>query len=97
MEHMERGEKQQTVTRLAICVVLALVIYFGGEKLCSAAKLPLWEKYGPWLEQNKIQAIAIAAAILFGLSLVIFPLKKETSESPPEFCPPEEEGFTACE
>ena len=82
MEHMERKEKQETVTRLAICVVVALMIYFGGERLCASMKLPLWEKYRPWLEQNKIQAIAIVAAVLFGVSLAVFPLKRGGGEGP---------------
>lgn len=88
MEHMELGEKRETITRLAICVVIALVLYWGGKKLCAGKEFPLLEKYGPWLEENKIQAIAIAAAVLFGISLAVFPLKKGEAQ-PPEFCPPE--------
>ena len=100
MEGMERREKQSTVTRLAVCVALALAIYFGGERLWTSLKLPFWEKYRPWLEENKIQAIAVVAGVLFAVSLAVFPLKKGEDTPPPPFCPPEEGGpedFIPCE
>lgn len=34
----------------------------------------------PWLEEHKVQAIAITAAILFGLSLLLFPPEEGGAE-----------------
>lgn len=62
---MELGQdKQQTITRLAICVVIAVMLYAALDKLGGG--IPKLAPYKPWLEQNKVQAIAIAAAVLFG-------------------------------
>lgn len=60
-----KPDKQQTVTRLALCVVVAVALY------AAAGKVPPLEPYRPWLEEHKVQAIAITAAILFGLSLLL--------------------------
>lgn len=72
-----KQDKQELITRLAVCVVAALALYYGGEKLCVTLKLPLWEQYQPWLEKNKIQAIATVAAVLFGISLAVFPIAEK--------------------
>ena len=85
------SEKSATVTRLAICLVLAFALYFGGTWLCAHRDIPLWENYHPWLEENKIQAIAVMAAVLFGVSLFLFPLESEE-----ETCP-EADVFEPCE
>lgn len=69
-----KSEKGETLTRLVICLVLSSLLYLGGEWLCSAHKIPLWEEYHPWLEDNKVQAIAVLTAVLFGLSLLVLPL-----------------------
>lgn len=75
---MESKEsKQELITRLACCVVAALILYYGVDKMGDKLKVPLLDQYRPWLEQNKVQAIAIAAAVLFGISLVVFPQKGE--------------------
>ena len=97
MEAIEHQEKQAAVVRLAVCVALALALYFGGERLCTSPKLPLWEKYRPWLEENKLQAIAVAAGVLFGVSLALFPLKQAGEDPVPPFCPPGPEGYEPCE
>lgn len=91
-------EKQEMVTRLAICVVAALILYYGGEKLCTAFQLPYWEQYRPWLEKNRIQAVAVVAAVLFGVSLAVLPLKGRVAgpEAPLAEDGPAMEGFTAC-
>ena len=62
-----KPDKQQTVTRLALCVVVAVALY------AAAGKVPP-------LEQHKVQAIAITAAILFGLSLLLFPPEEGGAE-----------------
>lgn len=85
-----KSEGRETVTRLAICLVLAVLLYLGGEWLCSTHEIPLWETYHPWLEENKIQAIAVMTAVIFGLSLLVLPLEKVAEE----VC---EELFEPCE
>ncbi len=78
---MELGQdKQQTITRLAICVVIAVVLYAALDKLGGG--IPKLAPYKPWLEQNKVQAIAIAAAVLFGASLAVFPLEEPAAPPP---------------
>lgn len=78
---MELGQdKQQTITRLAICVVIAVMLYATLDKLGGG--IPKLAPYKPWLEQNKVQAIAIAAAVLFGASLAAFPLEEPAAPPP---------------
>ena len=69
-----KPDKHQTVTRLALCVVVAVALY------AAAGKVPPLEPYRPWLEEHKVQAIAITAAILFGLSLLLFPPEEGGAE-----------------
>ena len=71
-----KPDKQQAVTRLALCVVVAVALY------AAAGKVPPLEPYRPWLEEHKVQAIAITAAILFGLSLLLFPPEEGGAEPP---------------
>ncbi len=85
------SEKSGTITRLAICLVVASALYFGGIWLCGHRDIPLWETHRPWLEENKVQAIAVMAAVLFGVSLFLAPLEEEG-----ETCPVEE-IFEPCE
>lgn len=71
-----KPDKQQTVTRLALCVVVAVALY------AAAGKVPPLEPYRPWLEEHKVQAIAITAAILFGLSLLLFQRPRKRAPAP---------------
>ena len=49
---MELGQdKQQTITRLAICVVIAVMLYAALDKLGGG--IPKLAPYKPWLEQNR--------------------------------------------
>lgn len=82
-------DKQALVMRLGVCVVVALILYQAGEKLCTALGLPYWEQYRPWLEKNKVQALAVVTAALFGLSLVVMPLERQEPSvlSSEEFIP----------
>lgn len=57
---------QDTLARLGVCVVAAVAVLYGAEALLEGKHIPLWEKYGPWLKENKVQAIAILAAVLYG-------------------------------
>ena len=78
------------MTRLAVCAVVAVAVIYAVEKLCEGKDIPLWKQYGPWIQQNQVQAVAVLAAVLYGASLALWPealpAKKE-----------EEPGFTPCE
>ena len=79
---MEQKENRgDAAVRLACCTVIALIICYGAEKLGEGLKLPLWEEHGHLLKENKVQAIAILAALLFGASLALFPLPEEEHET----------------
>lgn len=80
-------EKQETAARLVICVAAALILYYGAQPLCAALKLSLWEEHRPWLEKNRVMVIAGAAAVLFALSLVLFPPEKKSLSAPEGFVP----------
>ena len=74
-EHTRKST--DTMTRLAICAVVAVAAVYAGEKLCEGKHWPLWEKYGPWILENKVQAIAVLAAALYGVSLAVWPEVKK--------------------
>ena len=80
---------QDTLTRLGVCVVVSVALLYGAEALLDGKSIPLWEKYGPWLKDNKVQAIAIAAAVLYGASLALWPQEGKGEV-------PGEEEFTPC-
>lgn len=80
-----------TMARLAVCAVIAVGAVYGAEKLCRGKGYPLWEKYGPWLMENKVEAIAVIAAALYVLSLALWP------DGLPGANVPEDDGFTRCE
>lgn len=86
---MEEHTRKSTdsMTRLALCAVVAAAAVYAGEKLCEGKHWLLWEKYGPWILENKVQAIAVLAAVLYGVSLAVWPEEKK-----PEVV----EGFEAC-
>lgn len=81
--------QNDTMARLAVCAAVAVGLLYAAEKLCEGKNITLWEKYGPWLKANKVQAIAIAAAVLYGASLALWP----EGELPKV---PEDDGFTPC-
>ena len=76
-----KQEKPQTLARLALCVIIAAAVYAAADKFGD--KLPLPERCRPWLEKNKVQAIAVLAAVLFGLSLIILPSPRQAQTVPP--------------
>lgn len=78
------------MTRLAICAVVAVAVIYAGEKLCTGKNWPLWEKYGPWILENRAEAIAILAAVLYGVSLALWPEKEVSVETTAT------EGFEPC-
>ena len=71
-----KPDKSQTAVRLALCGAAAAGLY------AAACRLPPLEPYRPWLEEHKMEAIALAAAALFLLSLAVLP--PEEGERPPE-------------
>lgn len=77
-----------TLTRLAVCVAAATALVCVADDLCQGKDWPLWEKYGPWLKENKVQAIAILAAVLYGLWSALAP-RQDTEDG--------EDGFSRCE
>ncbi len=78
------------MTRLAVCAVIGVGIVYAAERLCAGKNIPLWEKYGPWITENRVQAVAIVAAVLYGVSLALWP---EEGQTPPAA---EDAGFTPC-
>lgn len=86
MEHTTLSD-MGGLTRLAVCVVVAVAAVYAAEKLCEGKGFSLWEKYGPWITDNKVQAIAVVAAVLYGASLALWPEGKYT---------PETDGYTPC-
>ena len=71
-------DRGQLLLRLALCGGGAALLYG------AALSLPALEEHRPWLEEHKLQAVALGAAALFGLSLAIFPRKEEAP--PPGGC-----------
>ncbi len=67
-------DKQGTISRLAICAVAAFLLYAALEKLGEGEKLPMLGQYMPWIRENKVQAIAITGAVLYGVSLAFWPV-----------------------
>lgn len=88
--HEQKKGQSDAMTRLAICAVVAAAAVYAGEKLCEGKHWPLWDKYGPWIIENKVQAIAILGAILYGASLALWPEEKGPIEAAAA------EGFEAC-
>lgn len=88
--HEREIKRTDSMTRLALCAVVAVAAVYAGEKLCEGKHWPLWEKYGPWILENRVQAIAILAAVLYGASLALWPEEKRPAEDL-------EEGFEPCE
>lgn len=78
-------KKTDTLTRLALCAALGAGVVYLCEKLPQGS-FPLWETYGPWVRENRAQAIALAAGALYVLSLLLWPEEKI-----------EESGFEPCQ
>lgn len=86
---MERRQTGEQLTRLAVCAVIAVAAVYAGEKLCEGKSYPLWEKYGSTLTENKAQTVAVLTALLYGLSLALWPEKKLDEAA-------QENDFTPC-
>ncbi|MCC8123544.1 MAG: hypothetical protein LIO58_08380 [Oscillospiraceae bacterium] len=68
-------DKKELLTRLAVCAIIAIAVCYGGEKLLPSLHHPMADNLRPWLEKNKMQAIVLVAAVIFGVSLKVRPLK----------------------
>ncbi|MEG1858198.1 MAG: hypothetical protein RR216_05615, partial [Pseudoflavonifractor sp.] len=77
-----KEDKKETMTRLACCVVAALALYYAADQWGD--KLPFVAQHSAWLAENKVEAIAIAAAVLYGISMVLLPA--DDKKSPPDAC-----------
>lgn len=77
-------ENKELITRVAVCVVAALIVYYGVDKLGDSLHMELLDKYRPWLTENKVQAVAAIAAVFFGISTAAFPLPLKQEEIPVE-------------
>lgn len=84
----EQNKPDRTMARLAVCAVIAAAVVYAAEGFCQGKNWPLWEKYGPWILENKIQATAILAAVLYVLSLALWPEDPSQRKA--------EEGFEPC-
>ena len=83
-------DRKQAAGRLMLCGGLAAVLYGG------AVKLSALEEHRPWLEEHKLEAGAVTAAALFGLSLLVLPLPEAgggEDEEADDFC----DGYTPVE
>jgi hypothetical protein len=88
--HEREAKHTDLMTRLALCAVVAVAAVYAGEKLCEGKHWPLWDKYGPWILENRVEAIAILAAVLYGASLALWPEEKDSAVDITE------EGFEPC-
>lgn len=78
-----KDDKQTLLIRIAICVVAAIFLYGAAEKLADSGKINIPEKYLCWFRDNKTQAIAVVAAVLYGVSLALWPGEKALDEEDP--------------
>jgi len=76
----KQNKPDRTMTRLAICAVISAAVVYAAEGFCQGKNWPLWEKYGPWILDNKLQTIAILAAVLYTVSLAVWPEGESTIE-----------------
>lgn len=61
-------EREDRALRLTLCVLVAAALCYGGTAWLREHPVPLWEKYGPWLEEHPTQAVAAVTAALYLLS-----------------------------
>ena len=74
------SDKMHVLLRLALCGGGAALLYAG------ALKLPALADRRPWLEEHRLQVIALGAAALFGLSLLAFPRPEDGKEQEESDC-----------
>lgn len=67
-------DKIPVSARLALCAGGGLLLY------AAALRLPALEARRAWLEEHRLQAVALGGAALFGLSLLLAPLPQREEE-----------------
>ncbi|MEG0765903.1 MAG: hypothetical protein RR403_07630 [Pseudoflavonifractor sp.] len=83
MEPMEpKEDKKDLMVRVAACTGLAVALYYAA--LQWGDKIPFLAQHRAWLAENKVEAIAIGAAVLYGISLLLLPA--DDKKSPPDAC-----------
>lgn len=68
------GKRRAVTERLALCAAAAGVLWYGGRRICETAWPQVWERYGPFVEENRLSGVAVTAGVLFAVSLAVFPL-----------------------
>ena len=75
------SDKTQSLVRLAACGGGAALLYG------AALRLPALEEHRAWLEEHKLQVIALGTAALFGLSLLLVPRpQSDEAHEAPDCC-----------
>jgi len=67
------GDKEALVRRLGLCAAAAVGLYAALERLGPSAAPELWARYGEWICGHKVQSIALLAAVLWALSMAVWP------------------------
>ncbi|MBM6869369.1 hypothetical protein H7U37_03040 [Pseudoflavonifractor phocaeensis] len=74
---ISEGTRKAATERLVLCAAAAGVLWYGGRRLCAAAMPQVWERYGTFVEENRLSGVALTAGVLFLASLAVVPLPKE--------------------
>lgn len=90
--------RRAATERLALCAAAAGVLWYGGRRICEAAWPRVWERYGSFVEENRLSGVALTAGLLFLASLAVFPLSKEMPAPEEDTCRvwPEEDEDKVC-
>ena len=67
-------DKIPAAPRLALCAGGGALLY------ATALRLPALETRREWLEEHRLQVVALGSAALFGLSLLLAPLPQREEE-----------------
>lgn len=74
-----------TLTRLLLCAAAAVLICSAVDTLSDCQSLSFFERYRPLLHDNRMEVIAVLTALLYALSLALFPKGDTEGEYTP--CP----------
>ena len=77
----EKQSRQPVLSRLAVSVIMAAGLYAAWSRWGERLPLPDW--CAAWLRENKVQAVALLAAAIFGLSLAVLPPPRGERPAPP--------------
>ncbi len=85
-----------TLSRLLLCGAAALVLLSAGGPVCTALHLPAGERLRPWLEEHPLQTAVGLTAVLFALSLLLFPPASTPPDPSSQEESPSEETVPPC-